>query len=121
MAVTATNSGSATIAAGASASDVVNFEKEQRLFAALIPATFVEANLALQVSLDDGVSWKFVSRKGAHVVITAVAGEVCCVDNPVDLAVFPSFRFLSVDKADNTTPVVQTSTAKTLNLLCRSF
>ena len=120
MAVNAVNEIVSTIASGASASSVANFEKEQRLFSVRVPSGFTEANLALQVSFDDGVNWEFISKKGAHVVVTAVAGEVCNVENPVDLAVYPAFRFLSVSKTDNTTPVVQ-SAARSLQLLCRSF
>jgi len=120
MSVNSVNLLSVTIVESDTASSVINFEKEQRLFAVRVPEDFVEANLAVQMSLDDGVTWDFVSRKGVHIVVTAIAGEICCVDNPVDLAVFPALRFLSVSKTDNTTPVIQTEEQE-VRLLCRRF
>lgn len=120
MAVSAVRDNEVFIQAGQSASNPINLEDGLRLFGALFQADWVEANLAPQMSLDDGANWKFITRKGIHNVIKAIADECCMVDNPVDFAVFPSFRFLSVSKTDDTTPVVQTVEQK-LELICRTL
>lgn len=120
MAIAAVKDYEVNIAAGESASNALSLEDGHRLFGVLLQADFTEANLAPQFTLDDGANWHFLSKKGDHVKITGVANEVCLVDNPVDLAVFPSYRFLSVSKEDDTTPVNQVAAQK-IELICRTI
>lgn len=120
MAIAAVKDYEVNIAAGESASNALSLEDGHRLFAVLLQADFTEANLAPQFTLDDGANWHFLSKRGEHVKITGVANEVCLVDNPVDLAVFPSYRFLSVSKTDDTTPVNQVAAQK-IELICRTI
>ena len=120
MSIAAVKDYEVTIPTGESASNALSLIDGHRLFGVLLQADFTDANLAPQFSIDDGASWHFISKKGEHVKITGVADEVCLVDNPVDLAVFPSYRFLSVSKTDNTTPVNQT-TAQKIELICRAI
>lgn len=120
MSIAAVKDYEVTIPAGEAASNALSFEDGHRLFGVLLQADFTEANLAPQFTIDDGANWHFISKKGEHAKITGVANEVCLVENPVDLAVFPSYRFLSVNTEDNTTPVNQV-TAQKLELITRTI
>ena len=120
MAVNTFKENTVTFEAGAEYSAVINFENSQRLFGAILPDAWEEADLALQISVDDGDNWHNVRKRTGIVSIEGFAGDCNLVDSPVGLAAFPAFRLRSVTKADRTVGIAQT-VEQVVKLACRSY
>lgn len=84
-----------------------------------ILASWTTANLALQTSVDNGVTWKYATTYGQLVMLYPVAGYDILLDNDYSQRVSkPLIRFVSVTSTSTTASVttVNQTTAQTLVL-----
>lgn len=105
-----------TIAANGSLSGAINLGG-LRLFAVVAPANWSSSKITLQMSPDGGSTWVDVYDANGNEVFGTAEPSRCIAFDP---KYFSSIQYLRLRSGTSATPVAQTGTDRTLQLIVRT-